>query len=56
MFPDERDFAIADSVDQMRHVVRAQIKYGVDVIKVAASGGVLSHGDTPGAPQLPSRR
>ncbi len=51
MFPEERDFAIADGVDQMRHVVRAQIKYGVDVIKVMASGGVLSYGDAPGAPQ-----
>ena len=52
MFPEERDFAIADGVDQMRHVVRAQMKYGVDVIKVAASGGVFSHGDKPGAPQF----
>jgi imidazolonepropionase-like amidohydrolase len=27
------------------------IKYGADVIKVCASGGVLSKGDSPGAPQ-----
>lgn len=52
MFPAERDFQIADGVDQMRHVVRAQVKYGVDVIKVLASGGVLSLGDEPGAPQF----
>jgi len=51
MFPDERDYGVADGVDQIRHVVRAQIKYGVDVVKVAASGGVLSRGDQPGAPQ-----
>jgi len=51
MFPEERDFAIADGVDQVRHVVRAQVKYGVDVIKILASGGVLSKGDSPGAPQ-----
>src|SRR5436853_2050781 len=51
MFPEERDFQIADGVDQVRHVVRAQIKYSVDVIKVIASGGVLSKGDSPGAPQ-----
>src|SRR5579859_1700879 len=51
MFPEERDFAIADGVDQVRHVVRAQIKYSVDVIKIIASGGVLSKGDSPGAPQ-----
>ncbi len=51
MFPEERDFAIADGVDQIRHVVRAQVKYGVDVIKILATGGVLSKGDSPGAPQ-----
>jgi imidazolonepropionase-like amidohydrolase len=52
MFPDERDYKIADGVDQVRHVVRAQLKHGVDVIKVHASGGVLSRGDSPGAPQF----
>lgn len=52
MFPDEHDFRIADGVDQVRHVVRAQMKYGVDLIKVHASGGVLSRGDHPGAPQF----
>jgi imidazolonepropionase-like amidohydrolase len=51
MFPEERDYKIADGSDQVRHVVRAQIKHGVDVIKVHASGGVLSRGDSPGAPQ-----
>jgi imidazolonepropionase-like amidohydrolase len=52
MFPEERDFGIADGVDQIRHVVRAQIKYGVDVIKILSTGGVLSKGDSPGAPQF----
>ena len=52
MFPEERDFAVADGVDQVRHVVRAQVKYGVDVIKILATGGVLSKGDSPGAPQF----
>ncbi len=52
MFPGERDFQIADGVDQIRHVVRAQVKYGVDVIKILATGGVLSKGDNPGAPQF----
>ena len=51
MFPAERDFQIADGVDQVRHTVRAQVKYGVDVIKILATGGVLSKGDMPGAPQ-----
>jgi imidazolonepropionase-like amidohydrolase len=52
MFPEERDYQIADGVDQIRHVVRAQVKYGVDVIKILATGGVLSKGDSPGAPQF----
>jgi imidazolonepropionase-like amidohydrolase len=50
-FPEERGFQIADGVDQVRHTVRAQVKYGVDVIKILATGGVLSKGDSPGAPQ-----
>ena len=52
MFPEERDYRIADGVDQVRHVVRAQLKHGVDLIKIHASGGVLSRGDSPGAPQF----
>ena len=52
MFPEERNFQIADGVDQVRHVVRAQVKYGVDLIKILATGGVLSKGDSPGAPQF----
>jgi imidazolonepropionase-like amidohydrolase len=51
MYPEERDFAIADGVDQIRHTIRAQVKYGVDVIKIMSTGGVLSKGDQPGAPQ-----
>ena len=50
MFPEERDYKIADGVDQVRHAVRAHMKYGADVIKIHASGGVLSHGDKPGRP------
>ncbi len=52
LFPAERNFQIADGPDQVRHVVRAQVKYGVDVIKILATGGVLSKGDSPGAPQF----
>ena len=51
MYPAERDFSIADGVDQIRHTIRAQVKYGVDVIKIMSTGGVLSKGDSPGAPQ-----
>jgi imidazolonepropionase-like amidohydrolase len=49
MFPGKRDFQIADGVNQVRHVVRAQVKYGVDVIEILSTGGVLSRGDSPGA-------
>jgi imidazolonepropionase-like amidohydrolase len=52
MYPEHRDFTIADGVDQVMQVVRAQLKYGVDLIKVNATGGVLSIGDAPGAPQF----
>jgi imidazolonepropionase-like amidohydrolase len=51
MFPQQRDFKIADGVDQVQQTIRAQVKYSVDVIKIMASGGVLSKGDQPGAPQ-----
>jgi imidazolonepropionase-like amidohydrolase len=51
-FPDERDFKIADGPDQVRQRARAQLKHGVDLIKVHASGGVMSRGDAPGAAQF----
>ena len=51
LFPGKRDFAIADGEQQVQQTVREQVKYGVDVIKILASGGVLSKGDQPGAPQ-----
>jgi imidazolonepropionase-like amidohydrolase len=43
---------IASGPDQFRDAVRFQVKYGADVIKVCATGGVLSLGDDVGAPQL----
>jgi imidazolonepropionase-like amidohydrolase len=50
-FNEERGFGIADGMDQIRHTIRAQVKYSVDVIKIMSTGGVLSKGDNPGAPQ-----
>lgn len=38
---------IVDGVDAMRRAVREEIKYGADWIKLFASGGVLSMGDSP---------
>lgn len=52
MFPDKKNFNIADGPDEVRRTIREQVKYGVDVIKILASGGVLSKGDQPGAPQF----
>jgi imidazolonepropionase-like amidohydrolase len=46
-----RDEGVADGPWAARTKVREVIKYGADLIKVCASGGVLSKGDTPGAPQ-----
>ena len=43
---------IADSPWGFRAKVRQNAKYGVDVIKFMASGGVLSHGDSVGGQQL----
>jgi imidazolonepropionase-like amidohydrolase len=37
----------ADGVDAVMHKVREVIKYGADVIKFCASGGVFSRGDNP---------
>lgn len=42
---------IADGVEQVRAAVRYQIKYGADVIKTCATGGVLSEGDAVGTTQ-----
>jgi imidazolonepropionase-like amidohydrolase len=43
---------IAAGAERFREAVRFQIKYGADVIKVCATGGVLSLHDSVDAPQL----
>ena len=40
---------IANGVDEVRKSVRYQIKHGAQLIKVCASGGVMSHSGLPGA-------
>ena len=42
---------VADGVEGVQHKVREVIKYGADLIKICATGGVLSHGDNPQASQ-----
>jgi imidazolonepropionase-like amidohydrolase len=43
---------VADGPWASRAKVREVVKYGADVIKICASGGVLSKGDQPGTPQF----
>ena len=42
---------VADGVESVQHKTREIIKYGADLIKVCATGGVLSKGDDPNASQ-----
>jgi imidazolonepropionase-like amidohydrolase len=42
---------VADGIAQVQHQVRQNIKYGADLIKICATGGVLSKGDDPQASQ-----
>ena len=45
------DGGVADGIAAVQHKVRENIKYGADLIKVCATGGVLSLGDNPQASQ-----
>ena len=42
---------VADGIAEVQHRVRENIKYGADLIKICATGGVLSKGDNPQASQ-----
>ena len=42
---------VADGIAAVQQKVRQNIKYGADVIKICATGGVLSKGDDPQAAQ-----
>jgi imidazolonepropionase-like amidohydrolase len=42
---------VADGIAEVQHMVRQNIKYGADLIKICATGGVLSRGDDPQASQ-----
>jgi imidazolonepropionase-like amidohydrolase len=43
---------IADGVDEIRKLVRFEVKNGADLIKMLASAGVLSEEESVGAPQF----
>jgi len=48
----ENGDGVANGADAMRAMVRRNLKYGADVIKVCATGGVLSIADDVDSPQL----
>ena len=50
---DEKEEGIADSPEELRYQVRRQRKYGAEVIKVCATGGVFSRNTEPGQLQVP---
>jgi imidazolonepropionase-like amidohydrolase len=54
VLPHAQDFrhGVADGPEEVRKAVRFQIKHGADLIKVCATGGVMSQGDAVGSPQL----
>jgi imidazolonepropionase-like amidohydrolase len=43
---------VADGIESVQHKTREIIKYGADLIKICATGGVLSKGDDPNASQF----
>jgi len=49
---DEKEEGIGDNPDELRFQVRRQRKFGAEVIKVCATGGVFSRNTTPGQQQL----
>jgi imidazolonepropionase-like amidohydrolase len=50
VLPRELRFGIANSADEVRKVVREILARGADLIKLIATGAVLTAGTTPGAP------
>jgi len=47
-----KEEGIGDSVEELRYQVRRQRKYGAEVIKVCATGGVFSRNTEPGQQQV----
>ncbi len=48
----KKEEGIGDGVEELRYQVRRQRKYGAEVIKVCATGGVFSRNTEPGQQQL----
>src|SRR5438132_9159692 len=45
------EVGVANGLDEVRNAVRYMVKYGADVIKICATGGVLSLTDSVGVQQ-----
>ncbi len=50
--PKEKEEGIGDGAEELRYQVRRQRKFGAELIKVCATGGVFSRGTTPGQQQV----
>ncbi len=48
----KKEEGIADGPEELRHQVRRQRKFGAEVIKICATGGVFSRNTEPGQQQL----
>ena len=48
----EKEEGVGDGAEELRHQVRRQRKFGAEVIKVCATGGVFSRNTEPGQQQL----
>ena len=48
----DKEEGVGDGVEELRYQVRRQRKYGAEVIKVCATGGVFSRNTEPGQQQL----
>lgn len=49
---DKKEEGIGDNPEELKYQVRRQRKFGAEVIKVCATGGVFSRNTEPGQPQL----
>jgi imidazolonepropionase-like amidohydrolase len=52
MQKDDKEEGIGDSPEELKYQVRRQRKFGAEVIKVCATGGVFSRNTAPGQQQL----
>jgi imidazolonepropionase-like amidohydrolase len=52
VLPRDLRFGVANSADEVRRVVREILHRGADMIKVIATGAVLTEGTAPGAPEF----